>query len=69
MELKWLEDFVSLANSHSFSKSAEERGVTQPAFCRRIRALESWLGTSLVDRSTYPTTLTRPGLAFRETAE
>ena len=69
MELKWLEDFVSLANTRNFSKSAEQRNVTQPAFSRRIRALENWLGTSLVDRSTYPTSLTESGRAFRETAE
>lgn len=69
MELKWLEDFISLANTHSFSKSAEERNITQPAFSRRIRALESWLGTPLIDRSTFPTTLTQAGRAFRETAE
>ena len=47
MELKWLEDFISLANTHNFSRSAEQRNVTQPAFSRRIRALENWLGTSL----------------------
>jgi DNA-binding transcriptional LysR family regulator len=69
MELKWLEDFASLARTGSFSRSAEERHVTQPAFSRRIRALETWLGVALVDRSTYPTTLTAAGRAFRETAE
>ena len=69
MEMKWLEDFVSLANTRSFSKSAEQRNVTQPAFSRRIRALENWLGILLFDRSTYPTTLTGEGRAFRETAE
>src|SRR3954469_3771624 len=69
MELKWLEDFVSLARTGSFSRSAEERHLTQPAFSRRVRALESWLGVALVDRSTYPTTLTQAGRAFRETAE
>lgn len=69
MELKWLEDFISLANTGSFSKSAQQRNVTQPAFSRRIRALETWLGSSLIDRSTYPTTLTETGRAFRETAE
>ena len=69
MELKWLEDFISLANTRSFSKSAEQRNVTQPAFSRRIRSLETWLGTSLIDRSTYPTTLTETGRSFRETAE
>ncbi|TDR85470.1 LysR family transcriptional regulator [Enterovirga rhinocerotis] len=69
MELKWLEDFVVLARTGSFSRSAEERHVTQSAFSRRIRALEAWLGVALVDRSTYPTTLTAAGRAFRETAE
>lgn len=69
MELKWLEDFVSLANTGSFSRSAEERNVTQPAFSRRIRALEVWLGAELIDRSTYPTTLTEAGRAFRATTE
>src|SRR3954451_24879984 len=69
MELKWLEDFVSLARTGSFSRSAEERHVTQPAFSLRIQALELWLGVSLIDRSTYPTTLTAAGREFRETAE
>jgi len=69
MELKWLEDFISLANTNSFRRSAEQRNISQPAFSRRIHALESWLGTSLIDRSTYPTTLTETGQAFRETAE
>jgi DNA-binding transcriptional LysR family regulator len=69
MELKWLEDFVSLARTGNFSRSAEERHVTQSAFSRRIQALETWLGVALIDRSTYPTTLTAAGRAFRETAE
>ena len=64
MELKWLEDFLSLAETRSFSRSAEERRVTQPAFSRRIRSLEVWLGTVLLDRSTYPITLTARGPAF-----
>ncbi len=69
MELKWLEDFLSLAETRSFSRSAEERRVTQPAFSRRIRSLEVWLGTVLLDRSTYPIALTPEGRHFRETAE
>lgn len=69
MEIKWLEDFVSLANTRSFSRSAVERRVTQSAFSRRIQQLEQWLGVPLVDRSTYPTTLTAEGRRFRETAE
>ena len=69
MEVKWLEDFLSLAATRSFSRSAEARRVTQSAFSRRIRSLEVWLGTELLDRSTYPITLTADGRIFRETAE
>jgi DNA-binding transcriptional LysR family regulator len=61
MDTKWLEDFVSLAETRSFSRSAQLRHVTQPAFSRRIQALEAWAGTDLVDRSSYPTSLTAAG--------
>lgn len=68
MDLKWLEDFVSLAETRSFSRSAELRHVTQPAFSRRIQALEAWLGTELIDRSVYPTRFTDAGQVFHEQA-
>lgn len=61
METKWLEDFVSLAETRSFSRSALLRHVTQPAFSRRIQSLEAWAGSDLVDRSSYPTRLTPAG--------
>lgn len=61
METKWLEDFVSLAETRSFSRSAQLRHVTQPAFSRRIQSLEAWAGADLVDRSAYPTKLTPAG--------
>jgi len=66
METKWLEDFVSLAETRSFSRSAVLRHVTQPAFSRRIQALEAWAGTDLVDRSSYPTRLTQAGQTLYE---
>lgn len=68
MELKWLEDFVSLAETRSFSRSAALRHVTQPAFSRRIQALEAWLGTELIDRSVYPTRVTAAGQVFYDQA-
>jgi DNA-binding transcriptional LysR family regulator len=68
MESKWLEDFISLAETRSFSRSAELRHVTQPAFSRRIRSLEAWLGVDLVDRTAYPTRLTPAGEIFRAQA-
>lgn len=61
VETKWLEDFVSLAETRSFSRSAQLRHVTQPAFSRRIQALEAWAGVDLVDRSSYSTRLTAAG--------
>jgi DNA-binding transcriptional LysR family regulator len=61
METKWLEDFISLTETRSFSRSAQLRHVTQPAFSRRIQALEAWAGTDLVDRSSHPTRLTPAG--------
>jgi DNA-binding transcriptional LysR family regulator len=47
MQSKWLEDFVSLAETRSFSRSAQLRHVTQPAelraelraeLCKSVRA-------------------------------
>jgi LysR family transcriptional regulator, hypochlorite-specific transcription factor HypT len=69
MEIKWLEDFLSLARTGNFSQSAIARNVTQSTLSRRIKAIERWLGVALVDRSTYPTRLTDAGAAFRSTAE
>ena len=69
MEIKWLEDLVVLKEHASFSKAAKARYVTQPAFSRRIRALENWLGVNLIDRTTYPTSFTRAGEEFLEFAK
>ena len=68
MESKWLEDFISLAETRSFSRSAELRHITQPAFSRRIQSLEAWLGADLIDRTSYPTRLTQAGEVFYEQA-
>ena len=64
MDTKWLEDFVSLAETRSFSRSAQLRHVTQSAFSRRIQSLEAWAGFKLVDRSAYPARLTPAGATF-----
>lgn len=64
LETKWLEDLLALADTHSFSKAAERRFVTQPAFSRRIRSLEQALGVTLVDRSSTPVDLTAEGQLF-----
>ncbi|MBB5389993.1 MULTISPECIES: LysR family transcriptional regulator [unclassified Herbaspirillum] len=64
MEIKWVEDFLSVVETLNFSRSAKLRNVTQPAFGRRIRSLETWLGAELFDRSSYPCTLTPAGESF-----
>jgi len=68
MDIGWLEDFLSLASTGSFSRSAADRNISQPAFSRRIRALEQWLGVDLIDRSHFPTKLSPAGHAFYQTA-
>jgi DNA-binding transcriptional LysR family regulator len=62
--MNWLEDFCSLAETGSFSRAAEARGIAQPAFSRHIRALEEWVGADLCDRSNHPTELTAAGRKF-----
>ncbi len=69
LNLLWLEDFRTLAATGNFSRSADERHLTQPAFSRRVRALEEWLGVELVDRSTQPARLTEAGEWFRGVAD
>lgn len=68
MLFKWMEDFVVLAQTRSFTRAAELRHVTHPAFGRRIRALEAWAGTALVDRGSSPIALTPAGESFLENA-
>ena len=69
MDLSWLADFIALTESRSFSRAADRRHVTQPAFSRRIRALEQWAGAVLFERGPGAVTLTEPGKRFLPWAE
>ncbi|MDB5510551.1 MAG: LysR family transcriptional regulator [Enterovirga sp.] len=69
VELSWLQDFCVLTQTGNFSRSAEQRNLTQPAFSRRIRSLEEWLGVDLFDRSAQPVAPTAAGRAFLPFAE
>lgn len=69
MESRWLEDFLSLVDTRNFSRSAQARYTTQPAFSRRIKSLEEWVGAQLFNRATQPITLTLSGERFRPVAE
>jgi len=68
MNFAWLDDFLALAASGNFSRAAQARNMTQPAFSRRIRALEEWLGVELFDRSSQPARLTAAGEWFGDVA-
>lgn len=61
MNTAWLEDLIALSEHMSFSRAAEQRNITQPAFGRRIAALENWFGVTLVDRSSHRIELTEAG--------
>lgn len=69
MNFIWLEDFLALADTGNFSRAAERRHSSQPAFSRRIRALEEWVGVELIDRSRQPAELTEAGEWFRGVAQ
>lgn len=69
MESRWLEDFLSLVDTRNFSRSAQARYTTQPAFSRRIKSLEEWVGAQLFNRTSQPVTLTLAGERFRGVAE
>lgn len=68
MDIRWLQDFLTVAETGNFTRAAQLRSVSQAAFSRRIKALELWLGAALIDRTSYPTRLTPDGELFRERA-
>ncbi|UYV36491.1 LysR substrate-binding domain-containing protein [Rhodobacteraceae bacterium D3-12] len=54
MKLEWLEDIVAIFESESLNEAASRRYLTQPAFSRRVRSIEDYLGVELMDRSRKP---------------
>ncbi len=69
MELKWLEDFLELSTAGNFRIAAQQRCVSQPAFSRRIQALEAWVEAPLIDRTCQPSQLTNAGKLFLPVAQ
>jgi len=60
--LEWLRGFEACARLASFSRAAEEIGITQAAMSLRIRDLEARLGAKLFHRTRPRVSLTREGL-------
>lgn len=52
MDLRWIDDVLVLLEEGNMTRAAERRNITQPAFSRRIRSFETWLGAPIVDRKT-----------------
>lgn len=66
MDISLFTDLERLNQTGNFTRAAELANITQPAFSRRIKALEAWVGTKLVDRSRQPVTLTAAGSQMLE---
>ncbi len=69
VDLKLIEDLMALRDEGSFVRAAQARHVTHPAFGRRIRALEAWIGTPLVNREHSTVTLTPAAVALLAQAQ
>ena len=52
MHLQWLDDVLALLEEGNLSRAAARRNITQPAFSRRIRGFEDWLGVAVLERGT-----------------
>lgn len=66
MDLSWFRDLEQLSKTGNFSQAASVRNISQPAFSRRIKALETWVGTQLVQRGRHPVSLTSAGKQMLE---
>lgn len=67
---RWLEIdvFTRVAESGSFSRAAQELGLSQPSASRIVTGLERRLGVKLLLRTTRNIALTEAGAAFLEKA-
>lgn len=61
MNIRWLKDFITLADCQKFSLAAQINASSQAAFSRRIQQLEQHLSVELFDRSQTPVKLTPEG--------
>lgn len=52
VDTRLLDDVLTLLDEGNLSRAAARRNITQPAFSRRIRSFEDWVGIPLLDRET-----------------
>jgi len=66
MDTSLFRDLQRLRQTGNFSQAAVLGNLSQPAFSRRIKALEAWVGATLVDRTRHPVRLTEAGTQMLE---
>ncbi|HID76061.1 MAG TPA: LysR family transcriptional regulator [Planctomycetaceae bacterium] len=66
MQIKALKIFCDVVCRRSFSRAAEDNGVTQSAASQAVQHLEERLGVKLIDRSRRPLVLTPAGRLYYE---
>ncbi|HSK46752.1 MAG TPA: LysR family transcriptional regulator, partial [Coriobacteriia bacterium] len=64
MNVSQLRAFVTVVERGSFSEAAREMGISQPAVTMQVQALESDLGSTLLDRRYRRVDLTEAGHAL-----
>lgn len=69
MELDQLRYFLRVAQRGSFTKAADELGVSQPALSRSIQKLEEELGQPVIERHPRHVTLTEAGALLQSRAQ
>ncbi len=64
MHIRNLKVFCDVVGRHSFSKAAEDNGMTQSGASQAVQQLEDYLQVQLLDRSKRPFVLTSEGEQF-----
>ena len=65
MNMLWFDDVLTLLEERNMTRAAARRNITQPAFSRRIRSFEEWLGIEVLDRKSNRVEIS-PALAMNE---
>lgn len=69
MELRQLEYFRQIADTHSFNEAARHLNMSQPPLSYQIHQLEEELGVQLFERTSKGVILTNAGEVLYERAE
>ena len=69
MRLEWIDDLLAILQAGSMNRAAEQRYLSQPAFSRRIKSIEDYVGVPLIDRSRKPAHLSDTVMAQQQRLE